>query len=236
MGLTIHYSLKSNSRSVRDIRHNVELLRQRALDLPFKSVTDLVELQGDDCDWQALADNDPNRWMLIQAGQYIERGGRNYSVSPSHLIAFSAYPGDGCEEVNIGLCRYPSTIEVETDYGTKRVRTGLSGWTWSSFCKTQYASNPTCGGVENFLRCHLSVVRLLDHAQKLDILDNVSDEGEFWDKRDLKALTTEVGEWNSMIAAWAGQFKDLVGEGVEAEITKFPNFEHLEAEGTNLSE
>ena len=42
----------------------------------------------------------------------------------------------------------------------------------------QYASNPDCGGVENFLRCHLAVVKLLDHAATLGILKEVSDEGD----------------------------------------------------------
>lgn len=233
MGLTIHYSLTSKSRSVRNVRSQVEQLRQRALDLPFQSVTDVVELQGHECDWQALADNDLNRWMLIQAGKYIEKNGRHYSVSPKHLLAFTANPGEGCEAVNIGLCLYPSTLEVEESSGTKRIRTGLSGWSWQSFCKTQYASNPDCGGVENFLRCHLSAIRLLDHAQELGILDEVSDEGGYWDKRDVRSLTEEVGSWNSMIAAWVGEFKDLVSNDCEAEIAKYPNFEHLEADGRN---
>lgn len=231
MGLTIHYSLSSKSRSVRNVRSQVEELRQRALDLPFQSVTELVELEGDNCDWQALSDSDPNRWMLIQAGQYIEKNGRHYSVSPQHLVAFTANPGDGCEAVNIGLCLYPSTLEVEETGGRKRIRTGLGGWSWQSFCKTQYASNPEFGGVENFLRCHLSTIRLLDQASTLGILDEVVDEGGYWEQRDVKAITEEVGSWNSMIAAWVGEFKDLVGNDCEAEITKFPNFEHLEADG-----
>ena len=34
-----------------------------------------------------------------------------------------------------------------------------------------------------------------------------------------------------MIAAQAGQLKDLLGDQVEAPITQFPDFEHLEARG-----
>ena len=109
------------------------------------------------------------------------------------------------------------------------MRTGLGDWSWGSFCKTQYASNPAYGGVENFLRCHLAVVKLLDHAAHLGILKEVKDEGDFWQKRDIMALAQEVGEWNTMIAGWAGRLKDAFGEAVESEIAKFPNFEHLEA-------
>lgn len=233
MGLTIHYSLESKTRSVRQVRSIVEQLRQRAMDLPFKSVGDIVELKGDQCNFEKMPHDDPHRWLLIQASQYIpfqvDGGYESYAtVSPSHVIAFEAWPGEGCEPANIGLCRYPGVIEVEEG---KRRRTGLAGWSWQSFCKTQYASDPNCGGVENFLRCHLSVVRLLDHAKSLGVLADVSDEGEYWDKRDVKALAEEVGEWNVHLAGFAGGLRDLLGTDVEAPITAYPDFEHLEARG-----
>ncbi len=237
MGLTIHYSLKSNTRSPKKARELVAQLRGRALDLPFAQVEDIVELTGEACDH---AQNKQHSWLLIQAGQYISRpapGGSAYSygVKPTHVIAFETLPGDGCEPANFGFCRYPAQIEV-TDpncrHRRKRLRTGLSGWSWGSFCKTQYASNRDCGGVENFLRCHLAVVKMLDRAQSLGILEDVSDEGDFWENRDVRALARQVGDWNEMIAAFAGKLKDTLGsDQVDAEITKFPNYEHLEAAG-----
>jgi hypothetical protein len=108
------------------------------------------------------------------------------------------------------------------------LRTELKGWCWSSFCKTQYASQY---GVEHFLRCHLTVIRLLDHAKQLGILASVSDEGDYWEKRDIKALTQEVGEWNEGMAGLVGQLKDLFGGDFAAPITEYSNFEHLEAKG-----
>ena len=143
-------------------------------------------------------------------------------------------PGDGCEAANFGFCKYPAHIEVddpEWPGQCNRIRTKLPGWRWSSFCKTQYASNSECGGVQNFLRCHLSVVSLLDHARSLGILEGVSDEGDFWETRDVCALTQEVGQWNNMIAGFAGQMKDWFGDQFVAEITNFLDFEHLEAKG-----
>jgi hypothetical protein len=74
---------------------------------------------------------------------------------------------------------------------------------------------------------------MLDHAKQLGILASVSDEGDYWEKRDVKALAQEVGEWNEMIAAQAGQLKDLLGDKVKAPITEFPDYEHLEARGRN---
>ncbi len=72
----------------------------------------------------------------------------------------------------------------------------LSDWSWQSFCKTQYAGNAECGGGENFLRCHLAVIRVLDQAKSLGIMEDVSDEGDFWQNRDVRALAEEVGQWN----------------------------------------
>ena len=42
----------------------------------------------------------------------------------------------------------------------------------------------------------------------------------------------EVASWNAMIAGCVGGMKDLIGPTpIESEITKFPDFEHLEAKG-----
>ena len=225
MGLTIHYSLQSASRTPAKARQLVEQLRQKALDLPFKEVGEIVEVNGDIADLDKLDRDDPNRWLLIQAGQYVVRDGRHYRITPTQVVAFSTLPGDGSEEANFGLAVYPKTIEIDG----KKVRTNLGNWSWSSFCKTQYASNPDVGGVENFLRSHLAVVKLLDAAAEIGILKEVSDEGDYWEKRDIKALAAEVGDWNTMIAGWAGRLKDSFGDGVASEIAKYPNFEHLEA-------
>ena len=227
MGLTIHYSLQSDTSSPNKARKLIEQLRQKALDLPFKEVGEIVDVACSEADFDKLDRDDPNRWLLIQAGQYVQRGERHYRISPERVIAFSAWPGEGSEEANMGLAVYPKTMEVDG----KRVRTNLGQWSWSSFCKTQYASNPEYGGVEHFLRCHLAVVKLLDHAKTLGLLIEVKDEGDFWEKRDVQALAKEVGDWNTMLAGWAGRFKDAFGEGIVSEIANFPNFEHLEAKG-----
>jgi hypothetical protein len=197
MGLTIHYSLALKSRSAAKARQVVEALRQRALTLPLKTVGEIIDVSGDAADFEKLPRSDPQRWLLCQANSY---------AIPKRVVAFSTYPGDGSEQANFGLCLYPGTIEV----GGVRRRTGAKGWCWSSFCKTQYASNPECGGVENFLRCHLSVMALLDQAKALGVLAKVNDEGDYFEKRDVEALAKEVGEWNEMIAAGAEQFAQAI--------------------------
>jgi hypothetical protein len=232
MGLTIHYSLKSNGKE-RFVRAKLEKLRQIALDLPFSMVSDMIDLQGDQADFNKLGDDDPNRWMLIQASQSVtdpldERF--SYSLAPSHVIAFETVPGDGSEPANFGLCLYPKTMEVG-DIRTRTIPTGLKGWTWRSFCKTQYANDPACGGVKNFLKCHLLVIRMIDEAKKLKLLADASDEGNFLEKRDLEALVKEIGEWDAMIAGFAGGLKDALGGDVQTAMDGRQDFEHLEAAG-----
>jgi len=239
MGLTIHYSLKAQG-SDAQARALVDALHQTAQDLPFKQLGQVVELAGEQCDADKRSKDDELRWLLIQATGSVEAkpGGSMgnqgyttwYNVVPSRLIAFDTWPGEGCEAANFGLCQYPSVIQS----GHGPLRTGLSGWHWSSFCKTQYASNPKCGGVPNFLRCHLTVIAMLDRAKALGGLDHVSDEGDFWEKRNLPALVQEIGSWNEMIASFGGLLKDLVGDGplgIHSAVAEYPNFEQLEAAG-----
>ena len=233
MGLTIHYSLGSDASDPAGARQLVEKLRKRALDLPFAEVGEVVQLTGSRCDFQKYNGNDPLRWLIVQAGQHVEREGTYYRVKPKHVIAFSCDVGKGCEEANFGLALYPSVLLLPKQVGEhqRSLRTGVKGWCWSSFCKTQYSSGAQYGGVENFLRCHLSVIRLLDHAKEIGILAEVNDEGEFWEKRDVQALVREVGEWNEGMAGLVGKLKDMFGAGFDAPITQFPDFEHLEARG-----
>lgn len=239
MGLTIHYSLKARGRDAR-ARKLIHALHQAAQDLPFKELGQVVDLSGEQCGPDQRDREDPLRWLLIQAQESVDlpvtgheksQGmTRSMRVLPTHLIAFTAWPGEGCEESNFGLCQFPD--RVETDRGA--IKTRLSGGRWGSFCKTQYASDPGCGGVPNFLQCHLSVIALLDKANELGCLDEVSDEGGYWEKRNLPELVRQIGSWNEMIAAFGGALKDLVGDGpmgVESPITQYPDFEQLEAAG-----
>jgi hypothetical protein len=231
MGLTIHYSLQSDAGTPHEARAIITNLRQRAVDLRFQDVSELIEENGERT-LKGIDRNDRRRWLLVQAQRVVEYEGAYFRVSPERLVAFSALPGNGCEEACFGLALYPATMStIDTIHSHRPMRTGINGWSWSSFCKTQYSSNPRDGGIEHFLRCHLSVIMLLGFAKELGILESVKDEGGYWEKRDVEALVTEVGGWNSMIAGWAGRLKDALGSGVTSEIGKFPDFEQLEAKG-----
>jgi hypothetical protein len=113
-------------------------------------------------------------------------------------------------------------------WGEEHTVLGETG-TWGSFCKTQYANE---FGLPKFLRAHITVCAILEKAQDLGFKVNVHDEGEFWTKRDVKALAEEVGQWDQMIAVMFGTVRDASPEGmVESPIQNRPDFEHLEMKG-----
>jgi hypothetical protein len=242
MGLTIQYSLKTSGPEGK-ARRLVHLLHEAAQDLPFDSVGKVVELKGVLADKSHHQPGHPLSDLLEGACEYLEYDrcstGTNSStcrtalIYPHHLIGFETLPGKGCEPGRFGVCRYPAFVEGGP---SRRIRTGLSGWRWNVFCKTQYASNPKCGGVENFLRCHLSMVALLDKAKAVGFDVEVDDEGGFWSKRSVPDLVREVGTWNENLAGLFGVLQSVGGQGVQGAIQEFPNFEHLEAIGLNKPE
>ena len=95
--------------------------------------------------------------------------GEHSLVIPKDVIAFSTMPGYGCESAEFGLRKY-------------------GGYSWEASCKTAY----TEGDGLNFLRCHLSVIAMLDHAQELGLLRWVDDEGGYWGRRDWLELLLQV--------------------------------------------
>jgi hypothetical protein len=196
---------------------------------------------GDGCE--------PVRFCLTQYPDTIK-----LTYNPHDDAKYQRKVVDGCRtswefnwrkwrRLNPGMSEF---VEPERD-----VPTGIDGWVGGSFCKTQYASDPKCGGIANFLRCHISVVTLLDRAAKIPGLKvSLSDEGKYgrsnytddpsaakpvytWHrgKYSPAELIKEVGEWNEMIAAAAGGLQDVLGVTVDSPIKSFQDFEALEFRG-----
>ena len=243
MGLTIHYRLGRTDPTA-DVRPVIEALRERALDLPFASVSDIIERTGDECDYRKVPRDDPFGWLLVQSEHHYkyvlqhslfkdDTKELTSMVPATRMVAFSIEVGDGCEDMNIGLCQYPEHTlvgewgDIPSLWGYKGKAVKFpKGWNWASFCKTQYASRADHGGMQNFLRCHLSVIRLLDHAKKLKVLRSVMDEGEFWETRNLDTLLKNLDDYNCYIAAFAAGLNKLF-PGIEGQLDKEPNLENL---------
>ena len=233
MGLTIHWSFQGPPLRA-DAKAVIEKMRQRALDLPFESVSGVVHFQGPETIFEPENDDDFG-WLKVISNQIVWNQDLSLGrqCPARELIGFLIGVAPGTDLMGVYLADYPKTITAKGERTGKprRLPTDLTSWCGSGFCKTQYASHPDCGGIPTFLRAHLSVVRLLDFAKELGILLKVSDESNFFTSRDVPALVNTVGNWNAFIAATAGAIGDLFGGIIEAPIKSFPGFEHLEAKG-----
>lgn len=182
MGLTIHWSLRApEGWGETEIKDALSKLRDFALTLPLKEVSDVLYFAGDDANYSKGPKDDPHKWLKSQAQNYDEK------AMPTKFYALSTWPGEGCEGANFGLGFYADS----------------NSWTWSSFCKTQYS--------EDFAGCHLAVITLLDFCKKLGFLERVSDEGDYWETRDLKKLAGNINQSTDMLKALSGVLKGVAG-------------------------
>lgn len=108
-------------------------------------------------------------------------------------------------------------------------------WYGFSGCKTMYAADPSCGGLDHFIKCHLGLIAALGEAESLGFGVTVTDSGGYWQTHELPRLLGELHRWNQVVAQVVGPIKDAFeerGDGiVRAPITERPDFEHLEAGG-----
>jgi len=142
------------------------------------------------------------------------------------------WPGEGCESTLFGLCQYPRRVP----YRAGSVPTGYEqGWLFNASCKTQYAGEQ---GWEHFLICHRQIISLLDFWRQLGVTVEVTDEGEYWETRSEEKLRNRLRQYDGLIAAVGGMFKDAAadsasGMSVKSPIFDYAHFERLEHEGRN---
>jgi len=137
---------------------------------------------------------------------------------PSTVIGFAVAPGRGSEPAAFGLANL-------VWQGTP------SRWLWWCCCKTQYAS---ALGDDHLVKCHTSVIALLDAAKRIGFECDVRDEAGYFESRDSAALLKRVAEMNRIVARFAGAFSDAFAKAggdsrqVQGEIFRHPDFERLE--------
>jgi hypothetical protein len=156
VGLTISYSLGLTYASIEQAREKITRLHHHASDLPLMELGDVTELEGAAC---CFEEEDPHLNLKYGALR-LEGIAHNLDqhipeTKCTKLIGFNVFPGNGCSGTSFGLATYS---EAPTS------------WQWHAYCKTQYASNPEYGGIENFLKSHVSVLKILEFAQQLGIL------------------------------------------------------------------
>ena len=230
MGLHICYELRlpqttADTEAVRLL----EALRTSVAGLGVDELTALQELSGEDL----LRDHDHwERWSLPWILQVVACGirkERDGAIAPIHdrdrlaAAGFLLHPGRGSEAAMFGLVR-PSDCSADAERANE-----ASNWFWHYCCKTQYASIVSN---EHLVRCHLTVVRTLEEAERLGFAITVRDETHYWETRSTDRLISEVANMNRIVARFAGAFHDATAPGVRSDgaIFEHPDFERLETE------
>ncbi len=213
MGITIDYKFKAGPCDEAGARSLVYKLRQRALDLPFLEVGEIREFGPGEISPFRFPRKSPDTLLHLQAIATAERqeGDRCdevFLLVPSRLFVFSAIPGPGAGIGFFGLGVYHDHIkdcgESADSHVENQAPPKLERWSWQGDCKTQFALSDKHGGMPNFLRTHMTLVKLLDFAKELGILAKVSDEGGYWDNRSFASLAAEAMVLNLFIGAFSG--------------------------------
>ena len=218
MGLTIHYTLSVKAEiSAAVVREMTQRAANYARKIGCAQVGELMRA----VEHPDLASD------ISPIGSWND--GSFCDVGPKAGWFVTVWPGPGCESAEFGLCQYPRRVRVGRQY----VATGYrGGWTFRNFCKTQYAG---AHGWDHFLKCHLQIISLLDFWRSLGVRVKVIDEGGFWKRRSERKLREELRQWDCLVAAAGGMFKDECGEAgalvVQSPIYDYKTFERLEHEG-----
>jgi len=232
MGLTVHYKLTALADLTEaEAKQLVESLRRLAMRFYCEGWVDKVfPITSDSKTLRKFA---PHWLSLPVPGR--ENVSTGVEVSPEAGFLFGVSVGADCEPLWLGLCRYPEKVW----YDGRDVRSMAGrGWRYAGFSKTQFAS---LHGWEHFMRCHCAVVHLLAACRSPELRVKISDEGDYWPRRSLKALRQNLDQMNGIVAAAAGALKDCSPEAtgenaVQSPIFAHRQFERLEAEGAGQFE
>lgn len=242
MGLHLCYELSlPGETSSADVAAHVAQLHARALTLPFEGVSSIVNRHDDDPEmgerprgftYRELEDVVASGARGVRDGLYrraigIDPEDPRFIRAPDgtliDVIAFAVAPGRGSEPATFGFARLVNLDGPPMD------------WWWHECCKTQYASIVSD---DHLVRCHTSLVTLLDAARDIGIQLEVRDQAGYWDSRDPRQLVEAVREMNQIIARIAGKFTDALrdsdagrqGFTTGGAIFDHPDFERLETE------
>ena len=230
MGLHLCYELDlARDLSFADVTERVRQLHRIAVTLPFDTVGPLVQIN----EGESLGDgnnSDSGLVSFIRLCAQIRLDPRD-PVTDARIdllpnaVGFAVNAGDHCETATFGVAWVP-----RSDEDGNRLRGDPYIWHWHAVPKTQYAS---VLGDNHLIRCHTSLVALLDKAAELGFDVTVRDETHYWETRDTNVLLSEVREMNRIVAQIAGNFHDALCEHgqVGGAIFDHPEFEELETRG-----
>lgn len=201
MGLTIHYTVTYRG-PVGDLAEKLASIRQACLDLPFAEVggdLEIIDVTQDHLDvygWlqkmTMYPNNSPENLAMrnrilglvgVDIGVMIDVEFHN-KAKPATFVRLSLWPGEGCEACDLLF-----------------LQKSRSRFVCRGFCKTQYA--------EQFIQCHLLVIRLMDMLKESGFDVQVSDEGDYWQTRDLNVLAKNINDSTAMISSMAEALRQM---------------------------
>ena len=212
MGITIHWYLGSREEEREAAAAKLRRVRQACLTLPFKEIGDVEYIPPSVCrlglaDLKDATFDRRLRWALLQSWNNVTASGYA-QIKPLEVLRLPLRADEGCEPTNLMLARYPHK----------------EGWSSWAFTKTQYATH--------FLDAHLLVIAALDACDEVGILESVSDEGGYWDTRDLEVLAGRLNASTNLIAGVFGSLKSRLGNKVASPIETGRNYMRVLHKGT----
>jgi hypothetical protein len=223
MGLTIHYTLSvKRGTTIGFVKNLLRRTQRRARKNGCAHVGKVLHSTETDADAPPFFSSAPGHERRLHSGG-----------SGTHGWLLEVWPGEGCETAVFGILQHRRILPPKKGQPKWPPRySKCSDWKLDAFCKTQYAGE---FGWEHFRACHLRVIQLLDLWRAAGARVKVWDEGCYWKTRSEEKLRQELGDYDRMIAALGGVFKDAyeIGE-VVAPIFAYKNFEQLEHEGQRL--
>jgi hypothetical protein len=229
MGLHLCYRLTlPGDTGVDDVRARLRALREFAATVGFEKILGPTEYTID-----ALMALDDRDFVKIVVSTLCGDPPDFYGIrsKESCAFAFVVAPGAQCEPAIFGFVAPGS----RTRLGDPDDDLHPGEWFWSGACKTQYASMISDA---HLIKCHVGLVRVLDHASTLGITVEVEDETGYWEHRSAEKLINAVRDMNRVIARFAGAIHDQIGDEhqIDAPIFEHPEFEHLEMENVERHE
>ncbi len=222
MGLTIHYKITPRQRIDARRAQSIAAAAHDAVagltkDSPYAHLSDLKPADPED------------PWLECRFFRKVDtHTTRGFCVPPLRGFYFDLDRAQDCETARFGLCEYPATFRGEDG---RRLRTGIGGWRFHAFCKTQYAS---LHGWEPFFASHKLVIEAALVWGKVGCDVTLIDEGNYWPGENVEELRVSLNTMNGIVAALGGAMKDAADDGgssIQSPIFAHPRFEHLETEG-----
>lgn len=147
-----------------DAEKHIQKLHQCALDCDFVKVSHIIEMQGEEC---LIGSQDPYENLKIRSRKtVILPESLVVSLAPTRIIGFQAVLPNRCI-LTISLSSHPGSKEM----------------VYQGFVQT-VISDYLAATVQQCVRSHRSVVKILDNAKSTGILRRIIDPTLFWDLRD----------------------------------------------------